>query len=52
VLEGGRIIERGTHNELMALGGRYRALYEKQYGVVVNQFINQGEEIEDLALKT
>ena len=52
VLEDGRIIERGTHRELMALGGRYRALYEKQYGVVVNQFINQGEEIEDLALKT
>ncbi|HYS53393.1 MAG TPA: ABC transporter ATP-binding protein [Thermoanaerobaculia bacterium] len=52
VLEEGRIIERGTHSELMALGGRYRALYEKQYGVVVNQFINQGEEIEDLAVKT
>ncbi len=52
VLEDGRIIERGTHQQLMALGGRYRALYEKQYGVVVNQFINQGEEIEDLAVKT
>ncbi len=52
VLEDGRIIERGTHDELMALGGRYRALYEKQYGIVVNQFINQGEEIEDLAVKT
>ena len=51
VLEDGRIIERGTHQQLMALGGRYRALYEKQYGVVVNQFINQGEEIEDLAVK-
>jgi subfamily B ATP-binding cassette protein MsbA len=52
VLEDGRIIERGTHRELMAVGGRYRALYEKQYGVVVNQFVNQGEEVEDLAVKT
>jgi ABC-type multidrug transport system fused ATPase/permease subunit len=52
VLEEGRVIERGTHNELMTLGGRYRALYEKQYGVVVNQFINPGEEIEDWAVKS
>ena len=49
VLEDGRIIERGTHQELMMLGGRYRALYEKQYGIVVNQFINQGEELQDVA---
>jgi subfamily B ATP-binding cassette protein MsbA len=52
VLQDGRIIERGTHHELMALGGRYRSLYEKQYGVVANQFINKGEEVEDLAVKT
>jgi len=52
VVEGGRIIELGTHEELMALAGRYRALYEKQYGVVVNQFVNPGEELEDLAVKS
>jgi ABC-type multidrug transport system fused ATPase/permease subunit len=49
VLEDGQITERGTHHELMALGGRYRALYEKQYGVAVNRFVNEREEIEDLA---
>jgi subfamily B ATP-binding cassette protein MsbA len=49
VLEGGQIVERGTHDELMDLGGRYRALYEKQYGVVVNRFVNTGEEIQDIA---
>ena len=49
VLEEGRITERGTHSELMALGGKYRALYEKQYGVVVNRFVNEGEEVEDVA---
>jgi ATP-binding cassette, subfamily B, putative efflux pump len=51
VLEGGRIIERGTHEQLMALHGRYRSLYEKQYGIAVNRFVNQGEELEDVAKK-
>ena len=49
LMEDGRVIERGTHDELMDLGGRYRALYEKQYGIAVNRFVNQGEELEDLA---
>ncbi len=49
VIDGGRITERGTHAELMLLGGRYRALYEKQYGIAVNRFINPGEELEDVA---
>src|SRR5262249_53793760 len=30
VLEGGRVIELGSHDELMALGGRYRSMFDLQ----------------------
>ena len=45
VLEGGQIVERGTHAELLALSGRYRDLYNRQYQFEVDQFVNPGEEI-------
>lgn len=32
VLEDGRVIEKGTHNELMALEGQYYKVYETQFG--------------------
>jgi ABC-type multidrug transport system fused ATPase/permease subunit len=31
VMEGGRIIETGTHSELLARNGQYRRLYELQF---------------------
>jgi subfamily B ATP-binding cassette protein MsbA len=44
VIEGGGIVERGTHAELLAANGRYRHLYDKQYKFESDQFINPGED--------
>jgi len=44
VLEAGQIVERGTHDELLALNGRYRQLYDKQYKFETDRFINPGED--------
>jgi len=44
VIENGEIIEHGTHEELLAAGGRYRQLYDKQYKFERDQFINPGED--------
>jgi len=44
VLEAGGIVERGTHRELLALHGRYRQLYDRQYKVETDRFINPGED--------
>jgi subfamily B ATP-binding cassette protein MsbA len=45
VLEGGRIVERGTHELLYALGGRYRELYDRQHRYEAELFVNPGEEL-------
>jgi hypothetical protein len=44
VLEAGAIVERGTHHELMRLGGRYKDLHDRQYGVESDVYINPGED--------
>ena len=44
VLEHGEIVERGTHEALLARNGRYRQLYDKQYNFERDRFINPGED--------
>lgn len=44
VLEDGQIVERGTHVDLMATGGRYRELHDQQYAWEENLFVNPGED--------
>ena len=43
VIEQGRIVERGTHEELYAMRGRYYDLYTKQHGLESNLFLAPGE---------
>ena len=44
VLEAGEIVERGTHDELLAAGGRYKQLHDRQHAFEQDQFINPGED--------
>ena len=44
MLENGEIVERGSHAQLMALGGRYRELHDRQYAMESDRFINPGED--------
>jgi subfamily B ATP-binding cassette protein MsbA len=43
VIEAGLIVERGTHESLYRLGGRYWDLYTRQHGLETNLFLAPGE---------
>ena len=43
VVEEGRIVERGTHESLYDLRGRYYDLYTRQHGIDANLFLAPGE---------
>ncbi len=43
VVENGEIVERGSHAELVARGGRYRTMVERQQGIDQNLLLAPGE---------
>ena len=51
VVESGKIVERGSHAELLALQGRYHDLYTRQHGLEENLFLapGEGDKIEEHA---
>jgi ABC-type multidrug transport system fused ATPase/permease subunit len=53
VVEQGSIVERGTHEVLYQLRGRYYDLYTRQHGLETNLFLapGEGDTMEDLATK-
>lgn len=48
VLEHGRLVELGTHDELMALGGRYRTMFDLQASRFSDPAEQQGEPLETI----
>jgi subfamily B ATP-binding cassette protein MsbA len=44
VMENGEIVERGTHDDLLAAKGRYKQLYDNQYKLEQDRFVNPGED--------
>jgi ABC-type multidrug transport system fused ATPase/permease subunit len=44
VMDGGEVVERGTHAELLYAGGLYRRLYEKQRLLAEDTYVNPGED--------
>jgi subfamily B ATP-binding cassette protein MsbA len=47
VVEKGRVVERGTHEGLLAARGRYFDMYTKQHGIATGLFLAPGEGEEE-----
>ncbi|NGO15384.1 ABC transporter ATP-binding protein [Streptomyces sp. HC44] len=49
VVEAGRIVERGTHEELLAAGGRYAELYRTQFEKTPHGQAGPGADVTEIA---
>jgi ABC-type multidrug transport system fused ATPase/permease subunit len=49
VVEAGKIVERGKHQDLLVVEGRYHDLYTRQHGLETNLFLapGEGDSVED-----
>ena len=50
VVKGGVIAEQGTHDELLALGGTYRELYETQFRQAIDYESEHGSPLPDIQM--
>ena len=48
VVEGGRVVERGTHAQLLADQGRYAELYRTQFGAESQNALSTCPQWEDV----
>jgi subfamily B ATP-binding cassette protein MsbA len=46
VMDEGKIVEHGRHEDLLALDGIYRRLHDKQFRIEQNRYVNPGEVVE------
>ncbi len=52
ILDRGRIVEQGTHDELLRAGGHYAALWRRQSGGFIDAGAAESEAAEDEAAES